>query len=261
MYGGSSGAGVTKRQTSVLGGSSGAGVTKRQTSVLGGSYALKGRTASFKKGGNLTNVLRKVEGQRMVLSDQAMVVALAYSLLLVAVMLPIKGASYNLSERLVAVLSLLFPFFVSVYIINCMTSCQDGSLCGFWGWVLVAVTFLWALMLFLSVVYASIWGVSMPSSENANVKKNVNEHMSNGNEHKENGPANMNANANANMNANMNANANANMNANANNNGKVSKNEEQVQMNEDVMRYNNSMGNGQQIEGFASGMQLGGCSL
>ena len=132
------------------------------------------------QGGSLTNVLQKVEEKKMVLSDQALVVAIAYGLLLIAVMLPIKGSTYNLSERLVAVISLLFPFFVSVYIINCMTSCQDKSWCGFWGWVFVGLTFLWALMLFLSVVYASIWGVSVPKANNVvekmeNNKENMND--------------------------------------------------------------------------------------
>lgn len=157
-------------------------------------------------GGSLTNVLNTVADQKMVLTDQALIMSIAYGLLIIALLVPIKGKSYNFTERFMAVLSLLVPFFISVYIINCMTTCSTETYCKGVGWGFVVFTFLWCIFLLISVLYVAIMGV--PANEVVISNNNNVEGMSNN--------ANTNANTNANINANTNANANAHANANAN---------------------------------------------
>ena len=143
----------------------------QQRQQIGGnsSRMLQQRQSQF--GGSLTNVINQVKDQQMVLTDQALVIAIAYSLLIVALLVPIQGRPYNFGERFMAILSLLFPFFVTVYIINCMTTCSSETYCGFWGWVFVVFTLLWCVLLLLSVVYVAIMGV--PKNEVVSENKNV----------------------------------------------------------------------------------------
>lgn len=180
-------------------------------------------------GGSLTNVLNKVADQKIVLTDQALMMAIAYGLLIVALLVPIKGKAYNFTERFMAVLSLLFPFFISVYIINCMTTCSTDTYCGPIGWGFVVFTFLWCLFLLISVVYVAITGV--PANEVVVSTSNKVEGMSN------NAPTNASANASANTPANASANTPANTSSNASANEKKNEN---VMMPEEVMGMNSN---------------------
>jgi hypothetical protein len=92
------------------------------------------------------------------LTTQGNVALVSYLLVLVAMFFPMNGAAegeqapkYNFGERFFAALMMLIPMALSVYTINCLVAGQ----CSVWSWINAVIILVWALLIFISAVFAS----------------------------------------------------------------------------------------------------------
>ena len=106
------------------------------------------------------------------LSSQAWLAVIGYSLVAVAVLLPIKGSKdpknqpeYNLADRLLVILAMLIPMALSVYTINCLVMGSSGMWCDKWSWLNAALVFIWSVLIF----GVSVYGAFIPVEEPTNV--------------------------------------------------------------------------------------------
>jgi cytochrome bd-type quinol oxidase subunit 2 len=105
--------------------------------------------------------MNTLSNQSMSMSKQANIALVGYALLVTSVMIPVRGKKYELTERVVAVLTLLLPMFLSIYTINCMVVGDNGSTnCGLWSTVNAVVVLVWAILLLAVSLYAYMYGVN-----------------------------------------------------------------------------------------------------
>jgi hypothetical protein len=85
-----------------------------------------------------------------------MAALVGYVLVAIAIFIPVKSESgkqepYNVSNRLLVLLTMLIPAVLSVYTINCLV---QGS-CNIWSWINAILVFLWSLLILGVALYGA----------------------------------------------------------------------------------------------------------
>ncbi len=105
------------------------------------------------------------------LSKQAKYALVGYVILIVALFLPYNitddenDKNYYLKDRIIYVLVLLIPVFISVFTINCMVKGTAATGCGTLSWIHAIAVFVWGLLVLFSALYLTKNGTKLVKTE------------------------------------------------------------------------------------------------